>query len=385
MTREALLDGLDDVQVALRDVVRRFGLSEVVPVRRDLEADVEVQRQMRRRLGDLGLLAIGETAEPSSMGVTLGSVCEEVGRYDIGLATIIGAAPNRLARLLTLADSELAASLHDQFAAGEISVESGFTEPDAGSDLRNLRTSARPVGGGILLNGEKSTVTGLPTCDYLTVLARERGRDGTDLGFSTFLVPTDSAGLSRSYLSDLGWRSRGRGSVALSDVFVPEACRMGPPGRAMESTMGSFDLNRATLALVCIGAASASVDETIAATRDRIVFQRPLASNQAVSFAMAEAVTELSAARHLAMCALRLRDNGLDHRREAAMAKWYATDVAIAATRACLRFNGHIAYSNELAHEQRLRDLIGVEIAEGSSEVMKLIIARRLFGRDVTG
>jgi cyclohexanecarboxyl-CoA dehydrogenase len=82
---------------------------------------------------------------------------------------------------------------------------------------------------------------------------------------------------------------------------------------------------------------------------------------------------------------LRLRDNGLDHRREAAMAKWYATDVAIAATRACLRFNGHIAYSNELAHEQRLRDLIGVEIAEGSSEVMKLIIARRLFGRDVTG
>jgi cyclohexanecarboxyl-CoA dehydrogenase len=158
---------------------------------------------------------------------------------------------------------------------------------------------------------------------------------------------------------------------------------VGRPGLAFAMISRFFDINRAVIGLKCIGAALQSIDETIAYTRERRVFGRPLASYQAVSFGIAEDLTHLELARWQCYRVLWMRQQGIPCQDAGAMVKWYAPKVAAEAVARCLRFHGHYGYSKELPHQQRLRDILGWQIGDGSEEVMKLLIARNRFGRDV--
>lgn len=378
-------------QRAVRDTVRRFGLGEIVPVRHDLETDHSLYQKLAKGIAQLGLLEILEFSEDgtdiSAPGayVTVGVAAEELGRYDMSLAQVVSGTGTRLSRLARLRDGALAADLRSAYVRGDLVLTAGFTEAEAGSDLRGLRTTAVRVPGGVRITGEKNSVTELPSADWVAILARETEPDGTSVGFSQFLVPANAPGLDRGYLEDMGWKGRGRGIVALNDVFVPDGQRVGEPGAGVKMTLGAFNYNRAALALICVGAATATLEETVAHTSTRAVFGKPLAANQAVSFALAEAVTKLDAARWMCYRVLEMRNRGIDHATESAMAKWWAPEVAIETIRVCLRFNGHTGYAAELPIERRLRDVIGFEIADGPTEVMKLIIARTLFGREISG
>jgi cyclohexanecarboxyl-CoA dehydrogenase len=140
--------------------------------------------------------------------------------------------------------------------------------------------------------------------------------------------------------------------------------------------MEAFDFNRAIIGLACLGAAQQSLVETVEHLKGRRAFGRPLATFQGVAFQVAEHLTRLEAARLLCSGALWLRDRGLPHVREAAMAKWFAPMVAVDAIRACIVLNGHYGYSQDLPYEQRLRDVLGLEIGDGTPEIMKLVVAR---------
>jgi cyclohexanecarboxyl-CoA dehydrogenase len=206
-------------------------------------------------------------------------------------------------------------------------------------------------------------------------------RNGASLGVTAFLVDLAAGGIATSDIPDTGWRPMGRGIVHFDDVRVPASARIGAEGAAFRSVLAGFDFTRPLLALTGIGCAQACVDQTAKYVADRDAFGAPLASFEGVSFPLAEHSTTLEAARLLCYAALWLRDQQRPHSAEASMSKWYGPLVASAAVKDCLLLHGHYGYAEEFGLEQRLRDVMAVEIADGTAQVQKIVIARERFGR----
>ena len=236
------------------------------------------------------------------------------------------------------------------------------------------------VGDHYALSGEKTSVTMLHNAEAIIVAARTV-RDGVNVGVSTFLVPLGAPGIAKSVVEDTGWGILGRGVLHLDEVQVPAENLIGIEGRAFSRVLNGFDFTRPLLALTGIGAAQASLDETAAYIRRRTAFGSPLAKFEDVSFPIAEHLTKLEAARAICYSALQKRTLGLPRTADAAMAKWYGPLVASAAVKECL-LHGNYGYSQELPFEQRLCDVMSVEIADGTAQIQKIIIMREQYGTD---
>jgi cyclohexanecarboxyl-CoA dehydrogenase len=180
----------------------------------------------------------------------------------------------------------------------------------------------------------------------------------------------------------MGARGIVRGSLFLEDVRIPAANRIGAEGGGFTSVMGTFDYTRALIGLMCLGAAQASIDETIAYLKGRTAFGKPLSANQGTSFPIADWAAKIEMARWLCYRTLWLRDQGLPHTREAAMCKMQCPDIAAGAAHESLLLHGHYGYTKDYPVEQRLRDIVGQQIADGTTQIQKLIVARELFGRE---
>jgi cyclohexanecarboxyl-CoA dehydrogenase len=198
---------------------------------------------------------------------------------------------------------------------------------------------------------------------------------------SAFFVAADSPGLSRTRFDDVGSRVVGRGSLFFDAVEVPAAQMLGAPGKGFSQVMQGFDFSRALIALQCVACAQASVDDAWAYTKERHAFGAPLAQYQGVSFPLAEAESMLAAVRALAYQTLALRDGGQPHTAEAAMCKWMGPKFAFEAIHQSLLTFGHYGWTHDTPHQQRMRDVMGLEIGDGTAQIMKLIIARERVGR----
>jgi cyclohexanecarboxyl-CoA dehydrogenase len=215
--------------------------------------------------------------------------------------------------------------------------------------------------------------------DAVLVFARIDNIPGYD-GIRSFLVPCDLKGVSRTSYTSMGSKGLGRGSFFLEDVKIPKEHMISKDTAAFKMAMIGFDYTRAIIGLMCLGAADVSLEDTIRYTQERSSFQRPLASYQGVSFPIAESHTYLEAAKLLCYKTLWLRDNDLEHTKEAAMCKWWPPKLSVDIIHECLLIHGHYGYTDEYPFEQRLRDVIGLEIGDGTAQIQKLIIARRLIG-----
>jgi cyclohexanecarboxyl-CoA dehydrogenase len=213
------------------------------------------------------------------------------------------------------------------------------------------------------------------------VFARSERTSGAH-SVSAFLVPLDLPGVSRSPLRDMGTRVVGRAVLAFDHVRVPASHRIGEEGSGFHQIMQGFDYNRVGIALACLGAAQVSLEETMAYVKERRAFGKTLATFEGVSFRIAEAATHIDACRGLCYRALWLADRGRPHSKESAMTKWWGPRLAVETIHQCLLFHGHYGYTDELPFEQRMRDVIGLEIGDGTAEVMKTIVARELMGRE---
>jgi cyclohexanecarboxyl-CoA dehydrogenase len=372
--------GFTEAQEAYRAALRRIALEELLP--RYLEGDAEGRypaEQVKRVLAFAADFWKGREAEHDL--VTVGITAEEVARGDFN-AVLMSLGPGYTQHFLSAADPALLDRWLPGLATGDQVIGLCLTEPGAGSDMAAMAASAEPRGEGFRLNGVKNSVSFL-NADVFYVFARTDPESTGWRGISAFLVPRDTPGLSFEAWDDLGCRAVPRGILRLQDVDVPAEWMVGPPGTAFAAISRFFDINRAVIGLKCIGAAMQSIEETIEHTKRRVVFGRPLASNQAVSFGIAEDVTHLELARWQCYRVLWMRQNDVPCQDAGAMVKWYAPKVAADAVHRCLRFHGHYGYSRTLPHQQRLRDIIGWQIGDGSEEVMKLLIARSRFGRDV--
>lgn len=376
--------GLNEDQEAFRAVVRTFAREKLAPgylKRAQSERFPWDEHREVAGLGIFGLLA-GEEFSPLDHEdyVAVGLAVEELAYADFNLANAAIPALLMSSLIARHATQEIRRAWLPALVGGDTQVALGLTEPDCGSDVTAIRTTATATADGYVLRGEKTSVTLLEHASAIIIVA-QTVRDGNPAGVSAFLVPLDSPGIARSRIPDTGWRPLGRGVLHLDDVLVPARNRLGAEGAAFRTVLNGFDFTRPLLALTGIGCAQASLDETAAYVSERHAFGAPLASFEGVSFPLAEHATQLEAARLLCYSALWHRTVGRKHTALAAMTKWYGPQQASRAVHDCLLLHGNFGYSSEYPLEQRMRDVLAVEIADGTAQIQKIIIARELYGR----
>ena len=369
---------------AFRDSVRRFAEERLAPHYQRHDRDKTFPERQLKECADLGLLGLRvPEAYGGSRGECMlsGIACEAVAYGDFNVAyfpLMCGLIGELLA---TFAAEALKTEWLPRMAAGEVVAGLALTEPEAGSDAAHIRCRAVRDGDAYVLTGEKSSISLLERADMVTVFARTGALEDGARGVSAFVVPTNLPGVTRTAYNSMGSRCLGRGSLFLDAVRVPVASRIGAEGAGFKMVMATFDYSRATIGLMCLGTAAAALDRTKAHVTTRRAFGQPLATFQGVSFPIAEHLTFVEAARLLCYKTLWLRDRGLPHTTEAAMCKWWAPQIAVNAIHDCLLLHGHYGYTDEYPLEQQLRDVMGLQIGDGTSQVSKLVIARRELGR----
>ena len=364
--------------------LRGFARKELQPRSAHWDKSGEFPWEAYRQMGELGLLGLRIPAAHGGQDgdyLTFGIAMEEIARGDFACTyglQLAGLAGEILGRS---GGDEVKTRWLPPTARGEAVVALALTEPGVGSDAANLACRAERDGEGYVITGEKSGISLGMIAQAAIVFART-DPGGRARGVTAFLVPLDLPGVSRSPLRDMGTRAIGRAVLAFDRVRVPASHRLGEEGTGFYQVMQGFDYNRVGIALACLGVAQVSLEETMAYVKERTAFGRALATFEGVSFPIAEAATHVDACRWLCYRALWLADHGQRHTKESAMTKWWAPRLAVDTIHQCLLFHGHYGYTDELPFEQRMRDVIGLEIGDGAAEVMKMVVARELMGRE---
>jgi len=365
--------------------VRRFAQRELAPfAKQRAKTENPYPMELRRKMAELGLFGITLPVEYGGQGpggyVKLGLAVEEIGAADIN-------APNPNGSLLAghyithYGDKQLAEEWLPGLINGEKTSCLVVTEPECGSDAAAIKTQAKKRGDYYVLNGEKTSITNGMHAEVGIVFAKTNPTAGI-AGVTAFVVPLDIPGLERIALHDTGWIPNGRASLFFDDVRLHVGYRLGEEGKGFLYLMQHFDFLRVTIALWALGAARASLEDAINYAKQRTAFGQPISRYQGVAFKVAEHSTKIEACRLLCYRALWLKEQDLPHSKEAAMAKWWGPKLSVDAIHDALLIHGHYGYSTDCALEQRLRDVIGHEIGDGTAEIQKLVIARHLFGKE---
>ena len=372
-------------QRLLQDSLRQYAKEKLLPKYAHWDAGHTISRDELREAAALGIFGL---RVPEKFGgqevdyVTCGLMTEELSRGDFNYSLYIQLGLIASELLADYAHPEVQAEWLTRHARGDAVIAFGLTEPSAGSDAARITTRAQKMGDDYVISGEKASITFAGYADACIVFART-GEQGAH-GLSAFLVPLDSPGVSRQVYKSPGERLTQRGSLFFDGVRVPARNRVGDESRGFQQAMVAFDFNRAIIGLACVGAAQQSLDETIEYTKGRIVFGKPLATFEGVACQIAEHLSLLEAARLVSYKCLWLKDQGRKHTAEAAMAKWMGPKFSAEAIHACIILHGHYGYSMDAPLEQRWRDVLGLEIGDGTPEIMKGIVAREAFGREYT-
>lgn len=371
----------------IRDLARKFAQDRVAPGYMAREKAGTFDMGLVREMGALGLIGPELPEECGGMGAEYlysGAIIEEIGKADFtfGYVPLLASLNGHI--LATFAQKHIAAEWLPKLTAGELMLAIALTEPKGGSDAANLGLKMERVGDHYILNGEKTSISANQIAKGVITFARTGRPEDKARGVSAILVPLDAPGITTSKFSNMGQNSVGHGSIWFDNVKVPADHLLGDEGKGFAQVMQGFDFSRSLIGLQALGAARASLDETWAYIGERRAFGKPLGAFQGVTHQLADFDTKVEAARLMSYNALWLKDRGLPHTAEAAMTKWWPPLLAYEAIHACLLIHGHAGYSDTLPFQQRLRDVLGLHIGDGTAHIMKNIIARERAGREAT-
>ncbi|MGO1599120.1 MAG: acyl-CoA dehydrogenase family protein [Brachybacterium sp.] len=374
---------IDDAMQGYVDAAAEVA-AQIAPGQHQREQDRFIALELRRDMGGLGLIAPElpmELGGRDERALTSGMIAEQIARGDLTVAyvQVIGSLVGQV--LVRNARPAVAARWIPRVTSGKDLVAIGLSEPGAGSDAGNPSMTARAERGGWVLEGTKSMSFAMDASAAVVFARTEEGRRGK--GISAFLVELDRDGIERRRAPDMGTRAVGRGMIDFSGTWIPEENVLGELGSGFTQVMQGFDFSRALIGLQVIGAAQVTLDETWEYTGTRTAFDQPLSSFQGVAFPLAEAETLLAAARLLCQRTLWLKDSGLPHTKEAAMCKCWAPKTAYDVIHQCLLSHGQYGYLTDRPLEQRLRDVLGLQIGDGTAQIMKLVIARHTVDREL--
>ena len=376
----ALTPDQERIQLAARS----FAEKSLRPGYQDRDRSSEIPRYLAEEMGALGLIAPGLPEELGGLGLdalTMGLLVEEVSRGDFNMAylQILGALNGQI--LARHARPDVAAEFVPKICRGETLIALALTEPGTGSDAAHLALKARREGNDYVLNGEKTSISLAHQADLAVTFARTGSEGEGAHGITAFLVPLDIPGVHRTRFEDVGSNIVGRGSLFFEDARIPDVFRLGEEGRGFTQVMQGFDFSRALIGLQCVGPTAVSLEETWSYVTGRKAFGSPVVKFEGVSFPLAEGETLLEAMRLLCYKTLWLKDRDEPHTAEAAMCKWWAPKTAFDIIHNCILLHGHGGYGKETPFQQRLRDVMGLQIGDGTEQIMKLIIARERVGR----
>lgn len=369
---------LSSEQVAMQKVAREFAEKEIIPVAAEYDEKEEMPVELIRKAVKLGFSSINIPEEYGGAGmdeVTLCLVTEELGRGCAGIATSIGA--NSLASLpILLGGSEEQKQLYLNDIAGGKLAAFCLTEPNAGSDVGSISTTAVKDNGDYLLNGCKCFITNGGYADYYVVFAVTDPKRGART-LTPFVVEKGTPGLSPGKKEKkMGIRASNTSEVIFDQVRVPEENRLGKEGSGFRTAMETFDLSRPMIGALAVGVARAAYETAAKHARERIQFGKPIGQQQAVQFMLADMVMQIEAAR-----ALVLKVADMVGKREgrvsafSAMAKAFAGDTAMRVTTDAVQVMGGYGYIRDYPVEKYMRDAKIMQIYEGTNQIQRLVIA----------
>ena len=370
---------LNEEHEALRKVVREFAIAEIEPYAEEWDRDHTFPVDTVRQMGELGLFGI-PFPEPYGGGGDLTGLCvaiEEVARADQSMAITLeagvglGASP-----IHKFGTNEQQERWLPDLCAGRALGGFGLTEPDAGSDAGGTRTRAVLDDGQWVIDGEKAFITnsGTPITSIVTVTALTGPGE-----VSTIVVPAGTAGMVvQPPYRKMGWHASDTHGLTFVECRVPEDHLLGARGRGFAQFLDILDEGRIAIGALAVGVIQRCVDDAVAYAKERHAFGRPIGSNQGVAFRCADMEVSLAAARRLVYHAAWLRDTGQPFKTEAAVAKLFATESAITATRSATQIFGGYGFMDETPVSRHYRDAKVLEIGEGTSEVQRLVISRAL-------
>jgi len=371
--------------VLLRDTIREFMTEEVAPVVDEHEKARRFPTDIVRRIGELGWLGINVPERWGGAGMdtlAYAIAVEEIGRVWGSLGLIVAAHTSLGCGPLLIAGTD---EQRDRFlpplASGAMLGAYGLTEPMAGSDAGGTRTTARRDGEDWVIDGQKRFITNAGQAGLYILTARTGTSDDDSAQISAFIVPADSAGFDVGRLEEkMGLHASATGELQLDGVRVPAANLLGEEGAGFKSFLKVLDGGRISIAALALGLAQAALDAAVPYARTREQFGRPIGSFQGVAFMIADMATEIEAARALVYRAAWLKDQGRDYGLAAAEAKLFASEVSSRVTNAAIQVHGGYGYIEDYKVERFLRDAKLTEIGEGTSQVQRLVIARRILG-----
>lgn len=373
---------LNEEQRMWRDAVHDFVAKEVKPKAREVDEKAEFNWTATKKMGPMGLLGLNISEEYGGTGVDAISAAiaiEELG-WGCGSTALSIAAHNGLgcAPIANWGSDELKEQFLTKSASGEGKLAAlALTEPDAGSDLKGgVKTKAEKDGDEWVINGTKMWCTNASIGDFIVTLVRTDPADGSN-SLSLIVVPTDSTGLHIGPAEKkMGLKGSPTHAVTYENVRVPLSYVVGEEGKGLQYTLATLDGGRISIGALSTGLAQAAYEAAIEYAKQREAFGNPIASYQAIQWMIADAATEIEAARLMVYKAAYLKMHGRPFGKAAAMAKLFATEMAERVCRNAIQIHGGYGYSAEYPVELIYRDARLMTIGEGTSEIQRMVISR---------
>jgi alkylation response protein AidB-like acyl-CoA dehydrogenase len=372
---------LSDDQKAFAESARSFSEGVFKPNAAKWDAEHIFPKDALKQAGELGFMGMYTPEDAGGLGMSrldTSVIVEELARGCTSTAAFLTIHNMATSMIGSYGKPALIAEYCGDLVMGEKLASYCLTEPGAGSDAGNLRSTARADGDNYIVNGSKMFISGAGSTDMLVVMLRTGGNGAK--GISAFAIPADAAGVSYGKKEEkMGWNSQPTRTVIFEDVVVPAANMLGTEGQGFTIAMKGLDGGRINIATCSIGTAQAAIETTIDYVKERKQFGQAIADFQNTQFKLADMTTDLVAARQMVrLAAFKLDSGNAEASIYCAMAKRFATDVCFNICNDALQLHGGYGYIKEYPLERHVRDSRVHQILEGTNEIMRVIIGRRL-------
>ena len=371
----------EELQLLQRSI-RKFVDEKLAPHEKEIEERNEIPRTLIAEMGAAGLFGIGHDERWGGQGFGKLGYCvavEQAGRVNASLWNVIGATAGLCGTAIEIGGPDSVRERYlPQLFAGEKIGAYGLSEPGAGSDAGALRTAAKRDGDAYVIDGAKTFITNAPIADVFVVFANLALEKGSK-GITAFVVERGTAGLEIGPNDEkMGLHGSTTAQLYFHDMRVPAAQRVGEEGQGFKIALGTLDMGRLGLAAHSVGIAQRLMEASAEYAKSRVQFGKPIATNQAIQWMLADAATEIHAARLMVYDAAWRADRGERITQRAAMAKLFATEMLGRVADAAVQVHGGMGYMRELWIERAYRDARITRIYEGTSEVQRMVIAGAL-------
>ena len=371
---------MNELQTELKNQLERFRLEQIEPHAEHDDADQNFRKDVFQGLGEMGICGMTIKEEFGGAGLGYTDLCialEEISKSSVSYAVTVSVSLMVQGIIQKFGNEEQKKKYLPELSSGQEIGAFCLSESSSGSDAKAMKTTAKKVDGGYMLNGSKMWITSAGIAKTYVVMARTGGEGSK--GVSAFIVEDGSEGLSFGKKEQkMGWKVSPTREVLFQNCFVPEENRLLDEGDGFKVALGGLDAGRITIGSIAVGLTDRALSESIKYSLERQQFDQPIFEFQGLQFMMADMACEMEASRLLVMKAAELLDAGKINSKLCSMAKLKATDVAMKVTTDAVQIHGGVGYTTEYPVERMMRDAKVLQIVEGTNQIQRVVIARHL-------